>query len=320
MAQLGKKPQDEASHRRSQSVTSCVESVKGRSKRTDEANGKSTQRFDYQLLLVAAKEVDPHLAFNKYILHGYRHKLTPMQCILSVFQIHNETGNIWTHMLPIAFFVSHLVLHGPWQHAPLFYLAATVPCVLCLTCSSIYHTFMPLSSGEKTYSTLLFIDYLSVFNVMVWPEVVSIYWSFYCDPSVKLFMFVVYFSITVLCLGLALRARTVKERLLPFGIQSLARGISLIFRMTLGYASKEATLLYLATEFLGIAGGMINAMRAPESIFPGMFDTWLNSHQIMHILTAMAQFCVFYACQTDYEYWQRTSCLDVKRWKVLEFL
>ena len=63
-------------------------------------------------------------------------------------------------MLPIAFFVSHLVLHGPWEHAPLFYLAATVPCVLCLTCSSIYHTFMPLSSGEKTYSTLLFIDYL----------------------------------------------------------------------------------------------------------------------------------------------------------------
>ena len=38
----------------------------------------------------------PHLQDNEYIVKGYRAELPLKQAVLSIFRIHNETGNIWT--------------------------------------------------------------------------------------------------------------------------------------------------------------------------------------------------------------------------------
>jgi hypothetical protein len=37
-------------------------------------------------------EVDEHLRFNAFVLSGYRSRLKHNQCLLSIFQLHNETG------------------------------------------------------------------------------------------------------------------------------------------------------------------------------------------------------------------------------------
>ncbi|XP_045925487.1 progestin and adipoQ receptor family member 4 [Micropterus dolomieu] len=43
-----------------------------------------------------------HLQFNKYVLTGYRPVSTAQECLRSLFYMHNELGNIYTHgALPI---------------------------------------------------------------------------------------------------------------------------------------------------------------------------------------------------------------------------
>lgn len=39
----------------------------------------------------------PHLQFNKYVLTGYRPISSVQDCIRSLFYMHNELGNIYTH-------------------------------------------------------------------------------------------------------------------------------------------------------------------------------------------------------------------------------
>uniref|UniRef100_A0A3P9L430 Progestin and adipoQ receptor family member IVb n=1 Tax=Oryzias latipes TaxID=8090 RepID=A0A3P9L430_ORYLA len=46
----------------------------------------------------------PHLQFNKYVLTGYRPVSTAQECLRSLFYVHNELGNIYTHgALPIIY-------------------------------------------------------------------------------------------------------------------------------------------------------------------------------------------------------------------------
>lgn len=39
----------------------------------------------------------PHLQFNRYVLTGYRPVSSVQDCIRSLFYLHNELGNIYTH-------------------------------------------------------------------------------------------------------------------------------------------------------------------------------------------------------------------------------
>jgi len=41
------------------------------------------------------------------------------------------------------------------------------------------------TSDKKFYDKLLFIDYMSVFNTMIWPEVMVIGWTFSCDKPMQ---------------------------------------------------------------------------------------------------------------------------------------
>ena len=85
--------------------------------------------------------------------------------------------------MPLFFFM-HSSLR-PWEGAPWYFVSATVPSAVCLICSVIYHTFMAGSSSKESYRRLLFVDYLSVFNTMVWPEAMVIGWSFVCHPILQ---------------------------------------------------------------------------------------------------------------------------------------
>lgn len=39
----------------------------------------------------------PHLQFNKYVLTGYRPISSVQDCVRSLFYLHNELGNIYSH-------------------------------------------------------------------------------------------------------------------------------------------------------------------------------------------------------------------------------
>ncbi|KAF9923177.1 hypothetical protein FBU30_006750 [Linnemannia zychae] len=49
--------------------------------------------------LLRFEELPKEWQSNPYILTGYRFLSSKRQCLKSIFRIHNETCNIWTHML-----------------------------------------------------------------------------------------------------------------------------------------------------------------------------------------------------------------------------
>ena len=54
----------------------------------------------------------PHfLRDNDYILTGYRVYYSYLDNFRSIFMWHNETGNIWTHMVPFFGFIAFMTYH-----------------------------------------------------------------------------------------------------------------------------------------------------------------------------------------------------------------
>lgn len=94
------------------------------------AGGKTDEEGagEWGFSLHGIEDVPSQLAFNKFVLKGYRMKLTPAQCLWSMFRLHNETINIWSHTLPILYFVWIFMTDGVWQEAPFsFAIAVKLP-------------------------------------------------------------------------------------------------------------------------------------------------------------------------------------------------
>ena len=60
-------------------------------------------KSDVKLLKIT--EVDEFYRSNPFIHTGYRDKITYLGCLKSLLVLHNETINIWTHLLGFLFFV-----------------------------------------------------------------------------------------------------------------------------------------------------------------------------------------------------------------------
>ena len=59
--------------------------------------------------LLKYDECPEYLKSNPYIRTGYRSTQSWHQCLRSVLSLHNETLNIWTHLLGFFFFLSLLL-------------------------------------------------------------------------------------------------------------------------------------------------------------------------------------------------------------------
>ncbi|XP_043959190.1 progestin and adipoQ receptor family member 4 isoform X2 [Gambusia affinis] len=75
----------------------------------------------------------PHLQFNKYVLTGYRPVSTTPDCLRSLFYIHNELGNIYSHgALPIIY-ITLLCYPAVQQAAMLAYILLSAYGIYCAT-------------------------------------------------------------------------------------------------------------------------------------------------------------------------------------------
>ncbi len=70
-----------------------------------------SSRFIYPLRTVKTLK-DVFYVRKKYIKHGYRahHAMTYATCTRSLFMLHNETANIWTHLLCGIYYLYNLYL------------------------------------------------------------------------------------------------------------------------------------------------------------------------------------------------------------------
>jgi adiponectin receptor len=144
-------------------------------------------------ILLPFDEIPEWQQDNEYIRHGYRPESGSMRaCFASWLYLHNETINIFSHLVPAIFFLGAEVWifsffkAGYPQAKPLerfvfafFLLSAFV----CLGLSACYHTM--LSHSAKVSELWLRLDFIGIVCLTLGDFVSGIYMMFYCEPTLQ---------------------------------------------------------------------------------------------------------------------------------------
>ena len=110
-------------------------------------------------------EVEAYRRYNPYILNGYRKRLSFASCLKSVFSWHNQTMNIWTHLLGFFFFlyyfIKDIIIYSGHRESlsltDLMILCTILICYqACMILSVTYHIFD--CHSERINDTCLCLD------------------------------------------------------------------------------------------------------------------------------------------------------------------
>ncbi|KAK9766237.1 hypothetical protein K7432_004832 [Basidiobolus ranarum] len=254
------------------------------------------------------EEIPEYLQDNPFIRTGYRTYYSYREAFGSLFRIHNETGNVWTHfggfliimlvILPIQFSVflprgADVVDKGMFS---LLLLTAAQ----CLICSSLFHLFLGCSKGAFIKWGCW--DYSGISTLICGCYCIVVYYCFYCQPLLRdIFLGII---VAVNLTGIIGPQTSVWSepwfRLYRAGIYVGSGVVSMVpvvyWLIKHGFPSNMNSAT--SNNVLGISWGgllaiegcvwvfavVVYAWRFPECFFPGKCDILFHSHQIWHTL------------------------------------
>lgn len=176
----------------------------------------------------------------------------------------------------------------------------TIFCIsslLCLLCSSIYHTFI-CHSGRHVKSLTATLDYIGITFLITASIMVVEHFGFYCQPTPRVRYML--FSLLIGTIGTVLP-------FFPFFDTKRYRPLRIGLFVTMGFSSIVPllhlismkgfleTVWFLKPALYGglmyCAGVTVYAKRFPEKFFPGRFDfAGMTSHAIWHMFVCLGIF------------------------------
>ncbi|KAK3360965.1 mPR-typeG-protein-coupled receptor [Lasiosphaeria ovina] len=244
---------------------------------------------------------------NEYVLSGYRPTSGSFAgSVRSLCRLHNETVNIWSHLLGCLLFLSLPVYLCRWhiyqRHpttAGLVDVAVisvyAVGVAVCFALSAAAHAVWNHSIPVAHFSKKL--DYLGILVLMWSAGIPTIYYGFSCNPELQVLYWL---TTSISALGCAVftfdprfrqpRFRRWRAALYAgFGFSSLLFvGHGLLLH---GWALQKArmSLVWMAWMTLfNLVGVVAYVSRMPERWFPYRFDLFCSSHQIFHVAVMVA--------------------------------
>nr|KAJ3417708.1 hypothetical protein HK105_000897 [Polyrhizophydium stewartii] len=242
---------------------------------------------------------------NAFIYRGYRRITNSYRgCFLSLFYVHNESGNVYTHLvgvllflvlIPVFFFVlTPSVPTTSWHDAAvfcIFYAGA----IACLGFSTTFHMCCCHSRSASIMWNKA--DYIGIVALIVGSFVPTIFYGFFCMPNLQ----AVYLTIFSL-MGLGTIFITLLRRFSSpqyryfrtslFVALGVSGAIPLLHVVSIFGGRATYNMLALGYTFtmgaMYLVGAFIYAYRIPERWIPNVFDIWGHSHQIWHILVLSA--------------------------------
>ncbi|KAJ0001704.1 hypothetical protein NQD34_001500 [Periophthalmus magnuspinnatus] len=268
--------------------------------------------------VLSIKDV-PKVFQEDSIMSGYRPpRSSATDCVLSLFQMTNETLNIWSHFLPTWYFLwkllSMVFMYSAWQDSYMWPLVVYLISI-CLypLASSCAHTFSSMSARAR--HICFFWDYggLSFYSLGS-----AITYSFYVFPdkwinsSFHQYFIPIAVCNSILCTSLACYSRyphTQSSRLskalrvVAFAYPYLFDNIPLFYRVFLctgdGCTHNDTNLLHMYQIALAFLTGFLFATHLPERLAPGSFDYIGHSHQIFHVCAILGTHLQMQAVEQD---------------------
>lgn len=232
---------------------------------------------------------------NEHIHTGYVRESRSMRKVLeSLLYTHNETGNIYTHLIPSVLVTVILVM---FAFTPPFVLFG-IGCVLCMGMSATFHTLKSHSHKVATLGNKL--DYLGI-CILVASSMIALVGYAYDDQPKQHFAYVGLTSaLGSICACISLmdrfRSRSFRPvRALMFVLYGLSGALPVISGCwEFGYEETKNRFCLnwlLAEAFFYIFGAFLYAVRFPERVSPGAYDFIGHSHQIFHVFVVIAAWC-----------------------------
>ncbi|EQL00218.1 hemolysin-III family protein [Ophiocordyceps sinensis CO18] len=250
---------------------------------------------------------------NPHIIKGYRFTETKLECVRSMFDISNESFNIWSHaiglvlVLAVAFYFYPSSANFGLSSTSDVLVAAVFFVTACLTlvCSIVWHT-MNAVADVNVISIFACVDYTGISLLIAASILTTEYTAFYCDPVSRW----TYMTLTAL-LGLGgvalpwhptFNGADMAWVRVAFYVGLVLTGSMPILQLYLTHGSDFVIDFYspISKSLLVYFGGaIVYGSKIPERWFPGMFDYIGGSHNLWHAAvlggilfhyTAMQQF------------------------------
>ena len=268
---------------------------------------------------------------NEYLLFHHRPPMYSIRgCIKSIFRMHTQTWNIWTHLIGFFVFlfitlsvflfrdsITHLfeesvtISNLPWQEQTLLFLFF-FSAMVCLFCSTVYHTMN--NHSKKLYIFFSRLDYSGIAFLITGSSIPAYYYCFYCRPFSRSLHITV---ITLLCIGCLITSFWNKFNqhsyrplrfavFVSFGFYGAVPTVQLFLEKGLvePYFTFLVGLVMMAVIYTG--GALLYVLRIPERFSPGYFDVWGHSHQLFHICVIAAALVHYHTLVTMIK-----RCLEV---------
>jgi adiponectin receptor len=264
------------------------------------------------LLTFVALHKHPELSFladSELIHSGHRHRPGWCSAVRSLFFLHNETANIYTHLggMLVVVWILRLVLAHPAEVGlvagcalpvwPLIVFLCGAAC--CLLFSVLIHTFGTVS--RATYAGLTVLDYIGISLLIFTSNVPAMRYAFLPEhPALWRLYFWLSLCVNLVAavLGVApfFRASSLRHlRALAYVLCGAVGAVPLLHLLWLSHGQRSgegevAWGLLKGTLGMGaqyVLGAALYGLRIPERWAPGRFD-FFPSHSLFHILVVTA--------------------------------
>lgn len=252
--------------------------------------------------LLNVSEMPRNWSDNSHIKSGYRFCASSSECLWSIFHVHNETCNIWTHLLGglgvlwLGFF--HLPSTSAWQQGT---WVDRIPMVLfvvaafkCMMCSVAWHTFCNISklSWKMRFAC---VDYLGITVLISASILTTEYTALYCHPFAQAFYMFITLISAVSGVIFACNPEFDKPQARPiralffcsFALAGLLGGLHASYYYGFWPTFTDYYLPVIKSLLCYGTGVIFYGLLIPERWFPGsVFDYFGASHNIWHAFVA----------------------------------
>ncbi|KAI9092127.1 hemolysin-III related-domain-containing protein [Phlyctochytrium arcticum] len=308
----------ESDHPQQQASSETVVVSHGDVVETTEVEGSSRSKT----LTLKFTELLPWQKDNIFILTGYRRLQQSYKgCIKSLFYVHNETGNIFSHLLgAIAFMTGFLaaylfelekVLTAKWSDYVVIaiFIAASI---LCLGLSATFHTF--ICHSRSVCIAWNKADYVGIIFQICGSSVPAIFYAFYCNRQLQItyLTMMTVFGFMTFAMCMSSHFSTPAYRFIrtgcfvALGCSTVIPVIHVVSIYGFQFVSQNLSFWYMISMGLQyLVGAFIYASRVPERWYPGKFDIWGQSHQLFHLLVVSAAVVHYFGVTRDFRFWHQ---------------
>eukprot|EP00834_Sanchytrium_tribonematis_P006806 NODE_539_length_6273_cov_0.700194.p2 type:complete len:308 gc:universal NODE_539_length_6273_cov_0.700194:4916-3993(-) len=257
----------------------------------------------------------PHyIQDNPFILTGYRICKTYKDSWMSMLYWHNETMNIWTHLIPALIFcglIGHIWIN--WTEPISDKWMFTLYCICAIKCfsmSSLYH--LHCHQTYKTYRLFSCLDYAGISVMIMGSCILMTYYVYYCNTTMQYIwqtLLIITSFVGIFGPFFDKFANHPTLRTICYIISGTFSGLPVGIHIFTHYSvpfHDDGIFFFIGMLVCYVGGAAIYVYQVPERFAPGRFDYLFHSHQIWHVFVFVAS-VMFYCSSLDMMMWREQN-------------